>query len=288
MKDDATSVRNGLSNWSVEDVGLRHGGEFAVVHVVDRSPHNRVVGQHFAGVDSSDVFADALLNVGEGQEIDVRAMSSLGLDPVADFLIGRTVETATRVVDDDVLSCAEPMGRHDHGADCIVGRSPTGVTQNMGIADRQPEEAKQVEAGIHTREDHEASGRSRGESIGDEGLVVCLGRCFDSCLLHVKKNTRKILLVSNPFGSAELRALGQQREQIADAAMILDRVTQRKVTVEAVVIVTALSFTGDVPVVFEVGDDVRRCPLRDSDSLSDIAYPRVGSFRDANQYVCMI
>ena len=70
--------------------------------------------------------------------------------------------------------------------------------------------------------------------------------------------------------------------------MIFDRVTQRKVTVEAVVIVSALSLTGDVPVVFEIGDDVRRSPLRDPDSVSDIAYPSVGRFSDANQYVCMI
>lgn len=90
------------------------------------------------------------------------------------------------------------------------------------------------------------------------------------------------------LGDPELRALGQQREQIADAAMILDRVTQRKVTMEAVVIVTALSFTGDVAVVLEIGDDVRRCPLRNSDSLSNVAYPRVGGFGNANQYVCMI
>jgi len=70
--------------------------------------------------------------------------------------------------------------------------------------------------------------------------------------------------------------------------VLLERVAQRVVEVDAITVPSALSLPADVAVLLEVADDLHRRALGDADELRDVAEPEVGCAGDREQHVGVV
>ena len=78
-------------------------------------------------------------------------------------------------MDDPELPGAEEVRGHDQRADGVVGGSSARVSEDVGVADLEPERSEQVEAGVHAREDDEVAAGLGGALDGSEGAPSVAG-----------------------------------------------------------------------------------------------------------------
>ena len=99
------------------------------------------------------------------------------LEQVSHFFVGEELHPAVRVVDDEPLVRPEQLVRDHERANCVVARATAGVADHVGVTLAQPGVLRRIEAGIHAREDCEATGRWKRERalLAEVGGVALVG-----------------------------------------------------------------------------------------------------------------
>lgn len=77
-------------------------------------------------------------------------------------------------------------------------------------------------------------------------------------------------------------------EQLADLVLLLERVPQRELGIQDVVVSPAMALAGEVTGLHELRDDSLRGPLGDAHGRRDVADPRVRISRDLDEDVRVI
>src|SRR5215212_1015125 len=147
----------------------------AGLDLVDQ-PVDRHVEQDRLLLEDLDLLPDYRVEIAETTE------GHLGLEPgglgdaAPQCIIIRAVEPAPRVRDHDDLPRAEELLADDERADRVLGCEPAGVSDDVGLADAEPERVLDIDPRVHARQDREARqrrGREPGPVEGlDEALVL--------------------------------------------------------------------------------------------------------------------
>lgn len=104
------------------------------IDIVNGPGNDDIIGDQGRGFEPSDVFADAVFHIAEGEEVlalDVDAEVSLQL--LSKAFIGEGLGPAICMVDDNDLSCAELLLGDNQGPDRVISDPPTGIPQDMGV-----------------------------------------------------------------------------------------------------------------------------------------------------------
>jgi hypothetical protein len=104
-----------------------------------------------------------------------------------------------------------------------------------------------------------------------------------STALHA--NRCRVYVVDETFGS--LRR-GEDLEELSDILLARDRVVDRELGVDRVLVAAPISLARDVPGGGELDDDAMRGTLGDPDPFTDLAQSNAWIVSDADQYLGVV
>ena len=99
--------------------------------------------------DAGNALPDVLVEIGERLQGEARLDAGVVLDLALHGVVGEREHPAVGVVDQDDLVRAEQALRDGQRPEGVVGDDPARVTDHVSLARPQPEDAVDVEAGVH-------------------------------------------------------------------------------------------------------------------------------------------
>lgn len=154
---NTTCTINSAHQEYVEQRFLRSGSlisgdhlELAGEDIIDESNNGSTRVDELGVLDNVHIINHALLQLGEGQEINVAGISTQAfLEDTPDIIVAEGEHTTVSVVDDVDLVGAEELLRDGKGAQSIRGDTATGVANDMGITNAQANGLLRVQTSVH-------------------------------------------------------------------------------------------------------------------------------------------
>jgi hypothetical protein len=159
---------------------LVHAGylvELAGFYVVDEAAHRDLLKVRMR-IDAGDLLADVGLEIREGVEMRGRNGCAAGffLEGMQQVMIFEGQHAAIGVVDNDEFLGAEQMMGNDERAQSVFAGDATGVADDVGFADFEPEDLLDGEARVHAGQHRELTVGAQGGGAWIEGRSVFLIR----------------------------------------------------------------------------------------------------------------
>jgi hypothetical protein len=130
------------------------------------------------GDQELDVFAQRGSVIVDGEESEVCA----GLS--SQFLVTHAREAAFGVLHNDNGVNAEHVTRKRQAPKHVVGHSPSRVSDDVGLAEMQPEGREHIDASVHASDDCESSAWARVGDIGTSGRISLIAGKKPADLSH--------------------------------------------------------------------------------------------------------
>lgn len=121
-------------------------------HVEDEPTQRLVLGDERTDLDPAQGLTHILGQIAEGLGGPAWFEAGLVLDATLEVVVGECQHAAIGVVDEDDLLGAEQALADRQGPDLVIGDHPAGIADDVRLAVPEPQDAVDVQAGVHTRE----------------------------------------------------------------------------------------------------------------------------------------